>query len=110
MGSENRRESVSFDAVADALADVDRRRLLVALVRLESGIGPVGLEELGAEFDYPEHTLEMEHIHLPKLDEYGFVSWDRDLQKIAPGPAFGTIEPIVAVLDSRSEDLPSDWV
>jgi hypothetical protein len=110
MGSGTRRGPISFDAIADALSDVDRRRLLVALVRLDPGTDAVTLEELRAEFDSLEHSLEMEHIHLPKLDEYGFVSWDRELGEIAMGPEFEAIGTVVEALDSRPEDLPPDWV
>jgi len=67
-------ETISFDEMADALANVQRRKLLVALLEHNpQDDAPVVLADSERESDAVERLVSMHHIHLPKLAEYGFI-------------------------------------
>jgi hypothetical protein len=77
----------------DALADTDRRRLLLALADADDPLCVPG--------DLPggdTAAVSFHHAHLPKLDEYGYVAWDRNRDTVERGPAFADLEPVLAVL------------
>lgn len=101
---------VPFDEALDALSDARRRKLLFALLEgdpLESSVvleGPDGGTDPTAERD------EMNHVHLPKLADEGFVDWDREGWEVRRGPNFAEIEPLLELLDDNRDDLPVDWL
>lgn len=49
----------------------------------------------------------MEHAHLPKLQEYMFIDWDRRTHEVTNGRNFGEIHPLELLADHEGE-LPSD--
>lgn len=88
----------------DALASPERRELLVALTE-ESGDSEI-LEHLQAENDASADTefeIEMHYVHLPKLDQYGFVDWSREGDTVQKGPRFDDIEPLLDMLCPHEE-------
>ncbi|SDJ41762.1 hypothetical protein SAMN05216226_103108 [Halovenus aranensis] len=96
-----------FDDALDALAHVQRRKLLL------------GLLDHNPQDDSPdlsvEHTdavkrlVEMEHVHLPKLAEYGFITWDREQNEVAKGPEFDDIRPLIELIADNESELPDAW-
>lgn len=78
------------------LAD-DRRRLTIAL--LADRTNPMSLEDLAKEIATNEHgtlpngagieqvSTSLHHIHLPKLDEAGVLTYDPDTHRIVPPEA-----------------------
>ncbi|MFB6130136.1 MAG: transcriptional regulator [Salinigranum sp.] len=94
-----------LDAAFTALAEELRRRLLVSLLdrdrcRLASFVEDVGASDSDAE----DLRTVMYHVHLPKLEQHGYVRWDRDRGRIERGPAFGEVRPLLKwVRDSRRE-------
>ena len=63
--------AMSFDDAMDALADVQRRKLLVALLEHNpQDDAPVVIAGSASESDALERLVTMEHVHLPKLDDY----------------------------------------
>lgn len=98
----------SFDDALDALAHRERRRLLTALVEHNpQDARPIPVD--GDEEPALEQLVEMRHVHLPKLEEYGFVEWDRDTDEISTGPNFVEIRPLLELLDEHADELPSGW-
>jgi hypothetical protein len=110
-------EGKRFDRILDALGHAYRRRLLVALLAhnpqddddpqhareaLQSALG----EEVPADVD--DATLV--HSHLPKLEEYGYIAWDRQEETIAKGPNWEEIRPVLELLRAHSDELPDDWL
>lgn len=70
-------EACSFDDMLDALADVQRRTLLVALLEHNpQDDTPVVVADLESQTDALERLISMQHVHLPKLAEYGFIDWN----------------------------------
>lgn len=95
------------------LADVHRRRLLIALLEHN----PQNARELRipkdthpGENELKQLTTEMHHTHLPKLDGTGFIEWDRDSKAISKGPRFEEIRPLLELLDTHADELPADLI
>lgn len=103
--------STSFDSHLDALGHIDRRRVLLALLHANvEGDLPVEVEQL--EHATPENSplVSMHHVHLPKLDDYGFVDANLTHYSVTPGPRFDEIRPFLELLDTNRERLPDDWL
>ncbi|MFC7096278.1 DUF7344 domain-containing protein [Halobaculum marinum] len=95
------------------LSDGHRRRLLVALMqsnpRDESELHSESVvDELTDEDDqFLRHRLH--HVHLPKLNAAGFISWDRERDVITRGPRFDEIRPLLRLMERHADELPDDW-
>lgn len=102
-------EKVSFDEVVDALAASQRRNLLVAL--LEGNLRDDSPVVVDADSDDQafERFVSMRHVHLPKLEEYGFIGWDEVSHEVTRGPTFEEIRPLLELLDDHEDELPADW-
>ena len=102
---------VSTDDLLDALADVQRRRLLVALVERDPQDGtPVVVTDSDTDVDSATHLMKMKHIHLPKLVNYGFIEWNRNTHEVTRGAEFDEIGPLLKLLDDHEAELPADWL
>lgn len=100
---------VSFDQMLDALEALQRRRVLVAL--LEAPDDSVhGISDFGAEPGLESDSTVMQHVHLPKLERYGFIDWDQDDRVVRAGDQFDEIEPFLELLCKNEDRLPSDWI
>ena len=104
-------ETLSFDDMVDALADVQRRKLLVALLEHNPQHDtPVAIADSESESDAVERLVTMQHIHLPKLAEYGFIEWNEETHEVTKGPTFDEIRPLLELLSNHEDELPADWV
>lgn len=93
-----------MDEPLGLLADSRRRQLLVALLR----------EDPDAELEIPDDAsenlvLQLRHNHLPKLERAGVIVWKQDAMRIARGPEFVEIEPLLTLLDDNADTLPGEW-
>jgi DNA-binding transcriptional ArsR family regulator len=92
-----------LDHAFKAMADPERRQLLVAL----SDHYPLSDQA----FDYAEYAhvdpaseagknthLRMLHVHLPLLKAAEFIDWHKDAQEISKGPNFAVIRPLIQVI------------
>lgn len=101
----------SFDEMVDALAAVQRRKLLVALLEHNpQDDSPVAVTDSDSESDAVERLVTMQHSHLPKLVEYGFIEWDKSSHEVSKGPRFDEIRPLLEMLDDHADELPEDWL
>lgn len=95
------------DDVFDALADNHRRRLLFALLETNSLNGTTGYLDSppdGRRFEERTRSRQ-QHVHLPKLDDYGFIEWapvDNDVRR---GSRFSEIRPVLELLYDHQQDL-----
>ena len=110
MGAE-----MSFDRILEAMGDRYRRQLLLALIEhnpQDADDPTPTLNERRGEFEDDGQTTKavMHHAHLPKLEEFGYIHWDRDAGKISKGPAWDEIAPFIRLLDDHSDELPVGWV
>jgi hypothetical protein len=107
----NEGRSRSFDEMLDALADVQRRTLLVALLEHNpQDDAPVVLADSEEDGDSMERLVRMDHVHLPKLEEYGFIEWNEKTHEVAKGPNFDEIRPVLELLEGHDDELPPGWL
>lgn len=100
---------VGIDEMLDALGAIQRRRVLVEL--LESPDGSLhGITDPGTETAFAGDAVAMKHVHLPKLDDYGFVEWHEDAHVVRTGEQFDEIEPLLVLLSENQERFSNDWV
>lgn len=103
--------TVCFDDMVDALADVQRRKLLTALLEHNpQDDAPVAVADSNSESDAVERLVSMQHVHLPKLVDYGFIEWNKETHEVIKGPNFEKIRPLLELLDDHQEELPADWL
>lgn len=97
------------DRLYEVLADERRRQLLFELMEEDPQTdSPITL-------DTPPDTLiadegdkiEYEHVHLPKLDNYGFIEWTPSMSCVEKGPQFDEVSPLLELLAEQHEKLPA---
>lgn len=86
----------SSDVVYRALVDPDRRRILGALAEYDPGktISALDVVRRG-ERDAERLKTALYHNHLPRLDDAGFVSWDRSSLAVERGQAFDDVQSVL---------------
>jgi len=60
------------------------------------------------EDDMADAEIQLVHNHLPKLAEAGYIEWDRDSSTISKGPGYDEIKPLLDLIESHADELPSD--
>jgi hypothetical protein len=106
-----------FDRAVRVLGHPYRRRLLLALAEenpqddddaqnAEEALGTVS----GETGDDETIETELVHNHLPKLEELGYIRWDRETGKISKGPDWEEIEPLLKLLADHEDELPDGWL
>jgi len=91
-----------------AMSDAHRRRVLLRL--LESN--PTIVETIVPASDTVDRrmaVLQLRNVHLPKLEEDGFVTWDRETDELTRGPNFAELRPVLEALESHRSALPADY-
>lgn len=98
----------SLDEVFSALGHRHRRRILSRLFEKS----PRYVEELVAagpeDVDRDRLEVELHHIHLPKLEDAGFVEWEVGLQ-VRRGPKFDAVASVIALFERHGNHLPGKW-
>ena len=101
----------SFDAILDSLAHIQRRKLLVALLTHNpQDDESVVIDANESEAEELTRLLQMTHNHLPKLEDYGFITWNRETNEVSKGPNFEEIRPILELLQNHEDELPAEWL
>lgn len=99
----------TFDEMLDAVGAIQRRRVLVEL--LEAPDDSVhGITDSETEPQFEADSTSMQHVHLPKLENYGFIDWDQDEHVVKRGDKFDEIKPLLELLSENEERLPVDWI
>lgn len=107
-------ESASLDVMLDVLSNSRRRRILLAVAdhnpRDEDEFTP---DEVAAD-QTDDECLErlntsLQHVHLPKLAERGYIEWEPNTQTVRRGPNFDDIEPLLRLMEEHRDELPDDW-
>lgn len=102
----------TLDTALTALADERRRRLLVAFLdrdpRTEGGVRvPEDLHDRDGTTG--PSVAEMYHVHVPRLEDAGFVRWNGDDHTAVEGPKFDELRPLIEVLCDHADELPGEW-
>lgn len=104
-------ESLLLRPGVDRILDILRkrhRRLILLLVREETVETQADLM-VRSEAKSKEEDLALIHTHLPKLDDTGYIEWDRETGEISKGPRFEEIELLLELIENHSDELPPDW-
>lgn len=103
--------SPPLDTMLDALRHVRRRKRTVAPLEDDpQDDSPVVATRSESEAKSLRRLVEMRHMHLPKLEECGFVVWNREAQEVATGPDFAEIRPLLELLDDHAGGTSSELV
>ncbi|MFD1685840.1 hypothetical protein [Halobellus litoreus] len=113
----NERLSVSsFDEQLTAISNLERRRLLLALLNATRNGGlPLDAGAIESDIDERRRRIQLTHVHLPKLVSGGYVdqprkgSPDRQRLLVTDGPRFDEIRPLLELLEANRGLLPEDW-
>ncbi|GAA0261183.1 hypothetical protein [Halobaculum roseum] len=101
----------TLDDSLDALGHIQRRKLLRALlVHNPQDDESVKIDSSESNEEEVERLIGMKHVHLPKLEEYGFITWNRDTNKVSKGPNFEEIRPLLEMLAAHEDELPDGWL
>lgn len=111
-------EHGSQDEIFEALADTQRRRLLVFLLHHDSQY-VAELSDVSSELAEMHQTLlrrylsgpyevagsdkellQMHHVHLPKLAAYDFIDWNRENNLVTKGDRFDEMKPFLKLVES----------
>jgi len=71
---------------------------------------PVVIDEDESAGEELTRLVAMQHVHLPKLERYGFIEWDQDTNQVSKGPNFDEIRPLLKIIDDHVAELPNEWV
>ncbi|MEF8785720.1 MAG: hypothetical protein V5A45_07270 [Haloarculaceae archaeon] len=69
-------------------------------------LDPLGLlkqKETTADSDVTQVSLD--HIHLPKLADMGFIEWDRESGDLSKGPNWEEITPLLNLIQNDQGEL-----
>lgn len=95
----------------NVIAHEARRRLLISLLDAHSGATtPIAITDWMDGTDATVPKTAMIHTHLPKLEDRGFIRWDREGHLVTRGPQFREIEPLLTILYEHRDDLPDEWL
>ena len=103
----------SLDRVLDVLASKYRRRLLTALLEHnpQDDEDPQIPDDVSiTDEDLDDLMTQMAHVHLPKLEEAGFIELDQDANTIQKGANFDEIRPLLELMRDHTDELPDDWI
>ncbi|WP_276258973.1 DUF7344 domain-containing protein [Haloglomus litoreum] len=97
---------MSTDSAFEALTHEQRRTLLLAL--LESNPQEAGVASLTGKSELTDaeqrEQIEMFHVHLPKLEDYGYIEWNKETDQIIKGPQFDEIRPLLECIASNDAE------
>ena len=97
------------DEVLNAMADTIRRRLLFYIY--EQGQDGRKLPVQGASVpDFEERNVQVAlyHVHIPRLEEAGYINWNGDARTISKGPEWVQIEPLLRLIYGHMNELPDN--
>jgi len=99
------RDRSPLDRAMDALAADTRRQLLASL---HDAAPPVGVA-VSEAVDDPEPSSELHHVHVPKLERYGYVEVTHDEALLYRGPRFEEVAAVMRVVEANASELPGTW-
>jgi hypothetical protein len=87
----------------------NRRRHQILLLLKQGTVQTETDMMIRGEGDIEEIETDLTSDHLPKLEEAGYIEWDRDTGEISKGPRFDQIKPLLNIIENHADELPPDW-
>jgi hypothetical protein len=94
-------EKTGLDLALAALSSPTRRRLISTLMERE----PVPITAVASDGGVPSDVtaesdvaLSLRHVHLPKLESAGYVSWEPETGTVSRGPSFNSVGDVLQAL------------
>jgi len=81
-------------ALQEVESVIDRRELAEEVAAVENDVAPADVQEEAVD----DVLLTLHHVHLPKLDDADYLSYDADENEIEPETASGGETPLFAGL------------
>lgn len=110
--SEKNYDKDSLSELFEILSHEHRRRVLVAVAqanpRDEDELTSESIADGAADKTLAVLQQELYHIHLPKLNDAGFINWNHDAGTITRGPRFAEVEPLLRLMPEHQDDAPAD--
>lgn len=93
-----------LDPLFRCLAHERRRLVLFELVRCDpdESLDCTAVANCGRLTDRGRR-MELQHVHLPHMEEAGLIEWERDSHHVSRGPQFETAEPILESVEESIE-------
>lgn len=99
---------LTTDDLFHILSHSYRRQILVSFLEQNSQCNraqaPINI--VSDEMDLEMLETELVHTHLPKLEDMGYIRWNRDTNEINKGPNYEQIEPLLELLYEHQNKLP----
>ncbi len=95
----------------DRMLDImsERRRRLILLLLKRGTVETTDDVMLRGNGESDTSEIQLVHSHLPKLEDAGYIEWDRDAGDISKGPRFDDIEPLLELIENHADELPPGW-
>jgi len=106
-GSERGLLRPDVNRIFDTLQD-QNRRLVLLLMRHGAVETEADLRRRGTMSD-DDAGVALSHVHLPKLDDTGYIEWDRDTGAISEGPRFDEVEAFLDLFEEWNPEPPAGW-
>lgn len=97
-----------LNAAFSILSHPLRRRILMR-IRNTSSQSPGEFqpsEFIRADEPEQETIIQLHHTHLPKLEEVGYIDWDRNTPAVRKGPNYQEIRTLLDVIVDNEDELP----
>lgn len=96
----------------EAVSDTYRRQLLLALAeanpRSDTTLDPLEHPDAPSPVDEGVTRPTIEHVHLPKLTDLGYVTRDEGTGELSKGPNWSEVEPYLPLLREIIEVVPEE--
>lgn len=101
-----------MDDVFRVLADVHRRQVLICLAETGQTPAMVQVPEdiIDEASDFEQRQIEFYHVHLPELEQHGYIQWNRETHTVRRGVEFDEIKHLLRLLRAHEEDLPETLI
>jgi hypothetical protein len=102
-----------WNRVFEAVSAEPRRQLVVSLLDADPDDSvslPEGARNPNVPVDARTLRTQLYHVHLPMLDDWGFVGWETDPLRAFRGPRFDEVAVVFDALHSAATTIPDSLV
>ncbi|WP_458190853.1 ArsR family transcriptional regulator [Haladaptatus sp. NG-WS-4] len=99
-----------LDTQLGVLSNAHRRRLLLDLLAANPQADrTVTASDSATSAEDQTLPIAMAHVHLPQLEDHGYIQWNREEQSVEKGSQFNEIKPLLIVLKGIEDGSSDEW-